>query len=235
MGEHRRKLEVVRGEFRKARILCLMPCYEMVYRRWFEHLLTLPRWERINYGIVSGATLPDSHNRVVKEALQRDDWDYILWLEQDVLPPRDVFERVELYQQEIVGALMVRRAFPPQPLVFHDFYEAGGGCPPYEWSELRPWINQPGIYPVDIVHMGCTAIRRDVFEKIGEQWYATPNNSDSSVMTDDIYFCRNARKHGFKVYLDTAMQCAHVGPVEWTVEMGMHWYASMKEAEAMDA
>ncbi len=47
-------------------------------------------------------------------------------------------------------------------------------------------------------------IHRDVLEKVKFRYDLT--NCEG---TDDIFFCMDARKEGFKIYADTAIKCKH--------------------------
>ena len=51
--------------------------------------------------------------------------------------------------------------------------------------------------------LGCVLIKRNVLEKVKFRY-----DKEKSPW-DDVWFCEDARKEGFKVYLDTGVRCKH--------------------------
>lgn len=199
--------------------------YDLMYAQFFEHFLKLQGWANKHIAISRNAYLPDGHNRLVKGALARTEpWDYMVFIEQDTLPPVEIFWHMELYQDPIIASLYFKKQMPPDPVAYHDDGLNITYLPP---SEIVPMLQKPGLYPVDIVPMGCTAIRRDVlehFQREGILWFDTGRREDNAdLVSDDVWFCRNARKLGYQPLLNTATICTHVGNWEVTAETYRAW------------
>lgn len=68
------------------------------------------------------------------------------------------------------------------------------------------WVidGEGGLLEVDIVGMGLTLIKREVFNKMPGPWY-----EDWESATQDVSFCMKARKLGFKVFCDMSVIMGH--------------------------
>jgi hypothetical protein len=163
----------------------------------------------------AGVYLPEAHNGLVKLLLEHRDWDYLVWLEHDHQFDFRMVERMETYREPIVGVrYYTRDAVQPAMMVasFVNQDDPAQTDPPYKIEYLPPsqalkLIAEPGLYPVDFVPHGMTAVRRDVYEKVPYPWYAA---GDSKELGDDVYFIAQARKHGYQVYVDSAIYSGHL-------------------------
>ena len=57
-------------------------------------------------------------------------------------------------------------------------------------------------------------IKTSVFKKVGKPWFEyepIKESPDCHMATEDIVFCRNAKKLGYKIYCDGGIPCGHVG------------------------
>lgn len=132
-------------------------------------------------------------------------YDYLLSLEQDVLPPPDAIERLVQHNKKIISGVY-----------FNEQKNFAGEVKPLAmlWSEIKDKtgihlseefvFDRPGLHEVAACGLGCVLISRDVLEKIefragktlGEGW-------------DDMFFCRDAKAQGHKIFADTNVFCQH--------------------------
>ena len=210
--------------------------YEIMYTSFFEHFLSIKGWADKGIHTTRSAYLPEGHNRIVREALKATDWDYILFLEQDTLPPLDILYHVELYQDPIIASLYFQREKPFQPIAYHD---DGLNIHHLSPQELVPMLEKPGLYPADVVPMGCTAIHRSVFEHMrdaGVLWFDTqrrPDNGD--LVSDDTYFCRQVRKLGYQPLISTATICKHRGQWDIDEHIYLSWFQRLLDTQEREA
>jgi GT2 family glycosyltransferase len=165
-----------------------------------------------------------SRNRILNYAVEND-YDYVLMMDVDVVPPVDVVDRLLAHEKDIVSGIyfnvfMVDRKKKICPVVWKGFSKD-------EFEEIRSKIssehvksredlrrhltpaeaNSGELQEVIIPSCGCMLLSRKAFEKLR---YGVLNVPDGFSTTDDIYFCRKAREAGFKFYCDTSLQCAHL-------------------------
>lgn len=222
----------------RNRIMIAIPLGELGYQRFWQMLMGQLRhlgWHMDQSLVVSnsGQYLPGSHNKIIAQALKRDDWDYMLFLEHDHEFPANLLELVGEYTEPIVGGLYFNRVpEDPQPVV-------------YRWNpdrtairRLQPWemyklFDERRLHEVDVVPMGCTAVRRDVLETWPEEvpWFHAPgaNARDTDQMSDDVWFCRHAQDFGWRIYCDSRVIAKHYGLVAFDERYYIAWVNREKD------
>lgn len=173
----------------------------------------------------------DSRN-VLKEFALQENFDYFFSLEQDVIPPKDAIESLLKFGKEITSGLymgvFVHEGKPGlKPLLYtwlsqKEFDEVITS--PHLYTETFKKIKEKSIKSPDELkrHMtveevqepkfmevkyagvGCMLIKKEVLEKIEFR------KSEGNLGTDDISFCDDARKHGYKVHAYTGVVCGHL-------------------------
>ena len=63
-------------------------------------------------------------------------------------------------------------------------------------------MKEPQLLEVFFTGLGCLLIHRSVLEKVKFNW------AEDSF--DDAVFAKDAQKQGFKVFVDTSVNCAHI-------------------------
>jgi hypothetical protein len=72
-----------------------------------------------------------------------------------------------------------------------------------------------GLEEVDAVGGGMWCFRTEIFKKIPRPWFNFEMSANGDLTTEDFWFCRKARKHGFKVYIDWSINNKH--KIDWLV------------------
>ncbi len=152
---------------------------------------------------------------LIRTAVLDDGYDYFLSLEQDVIPPKDVIERLLNHEKDIVSGVY-----------FKDFVfrNSTGGIIKKEILPLayksigKDMMKQlnfkdvqgDGLMQVDACGLGCILISKKVLEIIKFRYVKDKKPFD------DIWFCRDSKEKGFDIYLDKSVKCKHL------IE-GMNW------------
>lgn len=215
------------------RIVIVLPLYGMVHSEWVQQFLKFQQQvARFNTaraqefaGIISSITpyISMGMNQLVGVALESKVWDYLLVVESDNFMPEGLMERIQEYDPEqhpIVGGLYFGRVQDDQRPVAGSYNRRRGEFNRIPPAELDDMIREPGLYPVDWVGMGCTAIHRSVFERWDARkmpWFRTPE-TPKGAMGHDVYFCTEAARQGFPVHVDTKVIAAHMGTWKSTLE-----------------
>ncbi|MEM2568073.1 MAG: hypothetical protein QXH20_06355 [Candidatus Bathyarchaeia archaeon] len=148
-----------------------------------------------------------ARNMCVKEALE---WnaDYILFLDDDVLPPDDGLLTLFLDAVPIVSGLYFSRYPPHNPVIFRrkNRNEPWSLDAETEWdAEFTRSYPKNQLVEADVAGLGFMLVMREVFEKIPEPWFKSTLQHG-----EDVYFCWKAQQHGFKVFVDTRVKCLHM-------------------------
>jgi len=125
-------------------------------------------------------------------------FDYLYFLGCDTIPPRGVLEKLLAHDKAIVGG------------VYWGRHNAENGSPDsaVAWihslsqkEQSEAFLAENELLEVDGMGMDCVLIRRDVLEKIS---FISWEQND-----DDYPFYDKAKELGYKVFLDTGIQCKH--------------------------
>jgi len=154
-------------------------------------------------------SIVQSRNLLRKEFLKKD-YDYFLSLEQDVIPPKDIVEKLLTHNKKVISAVYYTWykffGVPKlRPLIWADV-ENDNTKMRFMNSECRKALNskESVLEKIKMCGLGCVLIHRSVLEKIK---FKVPENYSTF---DDFVFCNDVRKLGEIVWADLSIQCDHI-------------------------
>lgn len=182
---------------------------EIVTTKWAIGFRNL--WLPEHSGVVfkSGAPFDVARNAACEDML-RGGYEWLLFYDDDVIAPGDLFHRLTRHNKDIVSGLYYRRQEPicPVAMTFQN------GQPTW----LTRWSPPECLLEVDLVGAGCLLIHRRVIERMSTPWFVWEIGKEDpavpktrSAMSEDFTFCLRAKEAGFKIHLDTSIRCQHVG------------------------
>lgn len=219
LGKHNEMLEQSRqriiegGSWKKQRIVLLIPSDKMIPAK-----VALSHWNLIfppNQGVVRllslGMEVGDAYSQSLEAVLAHPDlkdWEYVLTIEHDNIPPPDgvlkLVKRMEEHPEfACIGGL---------------YWTKGEGGVPQIWGDPKdPNLNfrpQPPI-PGQLVEcngtgMGFNLWRMSMFkdERLRRPWFKTMAGTEG-VGTQDLYFWGDARKYGYRCAIDCDVLVGH--------------------------
>ncbi len=154
--------------------------------------------------------LADTHE-AIRDYFLRGDYDYLLHLESDIIPPPDVIERLMIHNKPIVSA------------VYHIDFGANSHAMIQKmehFGDIRETANikdgadlmmmDGKLHEVFACGLGCVLIRRDVLEQIPFRW------SGGDIFPDTYWaFDTNGQ---FPKFVDTSILCEHHNS-SWTEQL----------------
>lgn len=192
----------------------------------FSVLLEIVRSGRYNIFLDFPAEKPIAQNRnlTVQRFLKMDNMDYLMFLDNDIIPPKNIMNLVD-HDKDIVGGLCF--AFMDNritPLALRRQDPVPEGQKPYKVIDFK---GTEGLVEVDAIGTGHMIIARRVLEKITHQPFCNQYD-DMGVKTLglDLSFCYKAKQEGYKVWCHLSYPCAH-----WTETNLMDFYTALAEKE----
>jgi hypothetical protein len=152
--------------------------------------------------------------------------DYVFFIDDDMICPNDLFQQLWRHDVDIVAPLAFTRNYPHKAVI----YQVTKGFDkvaqmPYFINHYIHKYPRNKLVQCDAVGFGAALIKRQVFEKTPKPWFMS-----TTATGEDIFFCYNAWKAGFKVYMDTSTKIGHLShPPEITEEYVDRLFANQKD------
>lgn len=186
------------------------------HMQWAFHLGRLAEqsqqenWEEqfdFYWGTAGRMLTPYAREQLVNQALATG-MDYILMLDDDmIIYELDIFERLFSHKVDIVAPLAFMRNAPHYPVMFKTIQ----GYDPvvkesYYKTEVIKNYPKDKLVECDAVGFGMVLINLDVVRAMEPYYFMSTTGTG-----EDVYFCVQARKKGFHVFMDTAVKLGHIG------------------------
>lgn len=132
-------------------------------------------------------------NEAARIALQLE-CDYLLFLDDDMLVPKDTFNKLKEAELDIIAALNYIRGYPFETMSFR-YKEGTKHLENITHEEVK---DQQRVIPCDAIGTATCLIKVEVFKQVPGPWFITgPHN------TEDIYFCIKAKEYLPKLTIGT--------------------------------
>lgn len=151
---------------------------------------------------------------ILRQKVLDEGYDYLFSLEQDVLPPGDVLDRMVKHKKKIVSGVyfahntMPDGSTPLIPLVYKLIDKKTLTMVPIDEQEFAS--NE--IIEVASAGLGCVLIHKDILKEVKFRY--------ENKVFDDRFFFIDCYRKGFKVFCDTSIKCKHFilnRPYPWGV------------------
>jgi GT2 family glycosyltransferase len=152
-----------------------------------------------------GQPLDHVRNTIVNYFLEKTKATHLFFLDDDVLPPPDAIVRLLKRKTPIISGLYQERSQRHRPIIID--------TPKGHDKKLRFFFRYPRKAPrnkllhCDVVPAGCLMIERRVFRSLRAPWFHADKKAK---LGEDVYFSLCARRAGFKVAVDTGVDCLHI-------------------------
>lgn len=203
------------GSWKKQRIVMLIPAGEQIPTKvYLSHMnIVYPPNQAVVRMAAVGMEVGEAFSSSIEQILAHPElsqWEYILTIEHDNIPPADgvlkLIKRMEEHPEfACIGGL---------------YWTKGEGGVPQIWGDKKdPVMNfrpQPPV-PGELVEcwgtgMGFNLWRMSMFkdEKLRKPWFKTLTGIEGTgVGTQDLYFWGDAQKNGYRCAIDCDVLVGH--------------------------
>lgn len=201
------------GAWKKQRIVVILPSDKMIAAK-----VALSHWNLIfppNNAVVRilavGSEVGHAYSEAIGAVLKHPDlsqWEYILTIESDNMPPSD----------GVIKLLKDMDEHPELHCIGGLYFTKGEGGVAHIWGDPKdPVLNfRPQVPVPNTVQeccgssMGFHLWRMDMFkdERLRKPWFKTIAGAEG-VGTQDLYFWGDARKYGYRTAVDTSVKVGH--------------------------
>lgn len=177
--------------------------------------------KKLSLPVIKGPWFESARDRIIasrnilREKAIKENYDYFFSLEQDVLPPKDILEKLLQHNKKLITAIYFANNIIPDtqtheliPLVYKLVDEKTLSMRPL--NEVELWKNL-GLTEVVSAGLGCVLIHRNILEKIKFRYEKNT--------FDDRWFFIDCYDKKIKVFADTSIKCKHLihnRPYPWS-------------------
>ena len=156
------------------------------------------------------AEKPISYNRnqIVKRFLERKQYDYLIMIDSDIVPPPNYLSLIDFQKDIISGVCFAFTKNQIFPLVLKRDKKKPKGSKFVPYVSVKP-KNWKGLLEVDAVGTGAIVLSRKVVEDIPYPFKNIYDKTGEKQIGLDLNFCREAKKKGYKVFCHTDYVCSH--------------------------
>jgi len=149
---------------------------------------------RINITYPHKKPIENNRNHIVQKFLARKEFDYLMMIDSDIVPPPNIMKLVDFDKDIIVPLMFVMQEGKVLPLYLK---EAKDG----QMEFRRDYLSKQGLIPVDSTGTGCIILSRKVLEAVKYPFRNEYDTDGIKKLGLDLSFCARARKLGFQPYV----------------------------------
>jgi hypothetical protein len=202
------------ASWKRQRIVVLIPAGNSIpVKVYLSHLsLAFPPNNGVARIAAVGMEVGEAYSTAIDQVLSHPDlsqWEYILTVEHDNMPPGDgvirLLEAMEKtkHKYACIGGLYFTKGYGGQPQIWGD--------PRDPILNFRPQLPDPngGLVECNGTGMGFNLWQLKMFKdkKLRKPWFVTQKKD--GVATQDLYFASDAKKHGYRFAVDCSIKVGH--------------------------
>lgn len=152
----------------------------------------------IDFLLIQSCDIASSRMWLAKQAVEKGAT-HLLFIDSDMLFPSDTLDQLLAREKDIIGVEYHKRKFPLETVTAY--------FPEGEKSETEP-------FKVGVAGTGFLLIKTDVFKNpnLDKNWFSFGRNAEGkNVIGEDGWFCFEARKAGYDIYVDPIIKVLHLG------------------------
>lgn len=177
---------------------------------------------------VEGSGIAENYERMVTKYLadKQVHWTHFLSVEDDMTFAPDCLHLLAKHKVPIVGANYSTNKGSPLRFTAAGLTER---CMTTE--------DATGLEEVSLLPQGFTLVAREVYETLPKPWFLMGYNPESgNYVYQDYYFSEQARRHGFKLYVDhdVSKRLGHIGPKVYEWKDALKYEADLKKKGVND-
>lgn len=171
---------------------------------------------------------PLAREKAAEEAV-RGNFDYLYQIDDDMICPDDLFERLYRHNVDIVSPLAFTRNPPYFPVAYEnrEYWDSKNSSMTFVNDTIKNYPKNV-LFRTDANGFGAVLIKVDIIRKMKQPWFMSTTGTG-----EDILFCYKATKAGAKVYMDSSTKLGHLShPIQVTEEYATdYWNKNNLEIE----
>lgn len=193
---------------KEPRVKIAIPCQNGWL--WHELSLRLIQWSH-NQSFKMGyqcypflSPLDNARNLAVKDFLE-DFWDYLVFIDQDIIPPLETIDELLKADKDIIAPLCLTIKPDDNNMIFpipvaHRYNKD---------KQYKPYYGQ-GIEETDTITGGMFMVKREVYDNLERPFYFTYHKDGTVEYSEDFVFSQQCQSLGYKLWTHYGITCEHM-------------------------
>ena len=194
------------------KILLAIPSARYIETECVTSLFEMEKTGEIELFIPKSYSVDVGRNIIAKYA-QENGFDYIMWVDSDMILPKNTLVRLLSHDKDIVAGVYSYKVLGNKEVVAKRFQDETRE--EYDNLTIKEIKESSGLIEVDGFGFGCVLTKVSVFNKIPYPWFIYTQE-----MGEDIFFCRKAQNEEYKLWLDSDVICGHIGQINYDIKKG---------------
>lgn len=188
------------------KILLAIPTFENILPEVFQAVYDLDKGgHEVDFKFVKGYDCAKARNVIAKKALEGN-YDYVLMLDSDTIIPKDALVvMLEHPADVILGCCPRKNTKEKRTVLFPLKDNATGYFKPLYYENMtdeRMELRGGGF--------ACALISVSMLKKLKYPYFKYVVYENGDALSEDLYFCSEARKQGFKIWGEPRVKCGHL-------------------------
>ena len=193
-----------------------LECWTNLYSYCFNSNIQpiLSRWESCNIYYVRNMCLGAdiSRGKDQKPFNNQVDYDYIMWIDSDIVFTPQQFQKLLDHKKDIVSGIYLMgdgRHLATCKKWDEEYFKKH--CH-FKFLTFEDVKGKEGLIEVSYTGMGFMLIKKGVFESIEYPWFSPIVKKIGNIVDftmEDVAFCLNAKENGFKIFVDQTVIVGH--------------------------
>lgn len=191
------------------KILIAVPTFESIKPECFKSIydLEVPDGYSLDFQFVKGYDCAKARNEIARIAT-KEDYSYVFMVDSDIiLPPNALCELLKCNSDIALGWYFRKKTQSDETIIFNfgkDFNS--DNC--IRGDTMQNYIKDP----IDVKGggLGIALVNVDVFSDLSYPYFRFVTYSDNAVLSEDLYFCVNARDNGKSIKCNPQVKGVHM-------------------------
>lgn len=186
------------------KILIAVPTFENILPETYKSIYDLDAaGNELDFMFTRGYDCAKARNAIVQDSL-KGGYDYTLMVDSDIVIPKNTLKTFLSDPCPIIMGI-----YPKKNSITGETNITKDGTKNY--SERYTYADLPvdSRFPVKGGGFGCTLIHQDVFKHLKYPYFHYVIYDYGAFLSEDYYFCTQARAAGYTIWADTRVRCGH--------------------------
>lgn len=213
--EQNKNVELIMSKNNKPnkKILIAIPTAKNIEVETFKSIydLTIPEGYETTFQYFYGYNIDQVRNLIAQWIL--DGYDYLFSVDSDISFPANTLEKMISYDVDIISGVYIQR-IPNSHTI--EIYKENimGGVSHIPWEDIK----DKHLTEIDACGFGCVLVKSEVFHAMKYPHFEYHSALDhQNTISEDVDFCKKAKKLGFKIWVDPSITCDHIGTFKFKV------------------